>query len=154
MKKALIVLYSYHHNNTAKIADVIAKTLSAEVKPPQNVDPAELQNYDIVGFGAGIDSGHHYAQVLNFAESLPTVNGNPAFIFSTSGIYNPKKMLKDHTALRDILLVKGYSIIGEFGCKGLDTVSFLKHIGGLNKGRPNEKDLQAAKDFANNLLNF
>ena len=33
--KALIVVLSYHHGNTAKIADVIAQALDARVKTPQ-----------------------------------------------------------------------------------------------------------------------
>jgi flavodoxin len=152
MSKNLVIVHSYHHNNTQKIAEVLAQTLSADLKEPQDVDVATLQSYELVGFGAGIDSGHHYASVLTLAESLLDANGKKAFIFSTSGIWTEKKMVKDHAALRDILLAKGYSIIGEFGCKGHDTVSFLKLFGGLNKGRPNETDLQAARDFAGRLL--
>jgi len=32
--KSLLVLYSYHHNNTEKIANVFAKVLDAQIKTP------------------------------------------------------------------------------------------------------------------------
>jgi Flavodoxins len=63
--KSLIVVYSYHHKNTQKIADAIAEVLGAEVKSPQDAVPEEIQSYDLVGFGSGIDSGKHYARCSN-----------------------------------------------------------------------------------------
>ena len=58
--KTLIVVYSYHHNNTQKVAEVFAKVLDAQIKTPQQINPEELQDYDLVGFGSGIDSGKNY----------------------------------------------------------------------------------------------
>ena len=49
-KKTLLVLYSYHHHNTEKIAKVFSEVLDAEIKIPQQVNPEELQEYDLVGF--------------------------------------------------------------------------------------------------------
>ena len=54
-------------------------------------------------------------------------------------------------ALRARLLKKGFDIIGEFRCRGFADYGFLKIFGGTNKGRPNGKDLQEAKDFARKL---
>ena len=34
--KSLIIVYSYHHNNTEKIANVMAEELKAEVKYPKD----------------------------------------------------------------------------------------------------------------------
>ena len=87
-----------------------------------------------------------------FAERLPACDGKKAFIFSTAGIYKEKKMLKDHGALRYILLAKGFVIAGEFSCLGHDTVAFLKWFGGINKGRPNAEDLTRAEIFAQGLI--
>ena len=66
--KSLIVVYSYHHNNTQKVAEVFAKVLDAQIKTPQQTDPEELQDYDLVGFGSGIDSGKNYKELLDFAD--------------------------------------------------------------------------------------
>ncbi|MCL5876705.1 MAG: flavodoxin family protein [Candidatus Bathyarchaeota archaeon] len=149
--KALLVVYSYHHQNTQKIAEVFAKVLDAEIVTPQQADPTALEAYDLVGFGAGIDSGKHYKELLDFADQLPQVEGKKAFIFSTSGVSNTKYKAKIHTKLRETLQKKGYTIVDEFNCHGFNTNSFLKHIGGMNKGRPNQEDLQAAETFAQRI---
>jgi flavodoxin len=147
----LLVVYSYHHNNTQKVAEVFARVLGAEIVTPQQADPNSLGGYDLVGFGAGIDSGRHYKQLLDFADQLPNAEGKKAFIFSTSGVSNPKYKAKIHTALREKLEAKGYLILDEFNCHGFNTNSFLKAFGGMNKGCPNEEDLKAAEEFARKI---
>ena len=52
--KNIIILYSYHHNNTEKIAKVFAKVLDAQIKTPEQIDPEKLLEYDLIGFGSGI----------------------------------------------------------------------------------------------------
>ena len=37
--KSLVIVFSYHHGNTEKIAHTIANVLGAEVKTPQQVLP-------------------------------------------------------------------------------------------------------------------
>src|SRR3972149_11429505 len=149
--KSLIVVFSYHHKNTQKVAEVMAKVLDAPMKSPQETSSDELKKYDLIGFGAGIDSGKHYKELLDFADALPQVTDEKAFIFSTSGVTGEKKLVKDHSALRGKLQSKGYLIVDEFQCKGFNTNSFLKYFGGINKGRPNEEDLKHAEEFAQNL---
>jgi flavodoxin len=149
--KTLLIVYSYHHNNTQKIAETFAQSLSATIVTPQQTDPAMLQQYDLIGFGAGIDSGKHYKPLLDFADQLPSVEGKKAFIFSTSGVSNPKYKTKIHTALREKLQAKGYLIVDEFNCHGFNTNSFLKAFGGMNKGRPNSEDLEKAEEFVLSL---
>jgi flavodoxin len=149
--KSLLIVFSYHHNNTEKIAKIFANTLGSPIKTPQQIDPEEIKLYDLVGFGAGIDSGKHYRELLDFADALPQVTDKKAFIFSTSGMTGEKKLAKDHLALREKLQSKGYLIVGEFQCKGFNTNSFLKYFGGINKGRPNEEDLKNAEAFAEEL---
>ncbi len=149
--KSLIVVYSYHHNNTQKVAEVMAKVLDTQVKSPQETNLEELNHCDLVGFGAGIDSGKHYRELLEFADSVPQVTDKKALIFSTSGVTGEKKLAKDHLALREKLLSKGYLIVDEFQCKGFNTNLFLKYFGGMNKGRPNIEDLKRAEAFAEKL---
>ena len=150
--KAIIVVHSYHHGNTRKIADAIGKALNAEVKTITEIPPEAAAKYDLIGLGAGIDSGKHYVPLLDFVEAMTKASGQRAFIFSTAGIAGKeKKKLSDHKNLRDILCAKGYEILDEFACKGFNTNSFLKYIGGMNKGKPNAEDIKAATEFANNL---
>ena len=147
--KSLLILFSYHHKNTEKIAKVFAKILDAQIKTPQQVDPEELQEYSLIGFGSGIYDEKHHKTLLDLADRLPQVANRNAFIFSTSSNLEP--FAKFHYPLREKLQSKGYVIIDEFSCPGLNTNSFLGYLGGMNKGRPNAEDLKHAEEFALNL---
>ena len=149
--KPLLILFSYHHKNTEKIAKVFAKVLDAQIRGPQQVSPEKLQDYSLVGFGSGIYGEKHHELLLELADTLPRVTNKKAFIFSTSAIMGEAKVAKDHSLLREKLQSKGYTIVEEFACKGYNTNSFLKYFGGMNKGRPNAKDLKNAEQFAQNL---
>lgn len=148
----LIIVHSYHHNNTAKIASKFAEVLNAKVLSPEIVDIKNLQEYELIGFGSGIDSGKHYQPLLDLVDSLLEVNDKLCFIFSTSGVQGKLKVEKDHSLLRKKLQSKGYLVLDEFSCKGFNTNSFLKYFGGMNKGKPDEVDFKKAEEFALGLL--
>ncbi|UCE37490.1 MAG: flavodoxin family protein [Thermoplasmata archaeon] len=150
--KTILVLYSYHHMNTEKVAKVMAKVLDAQIKTPQEIDPKDLREYDLVGFGSGIYGEKHHKFLLDLADKLPHVANKKGFIFSTSAIMGKDKVAEDHATLRKKLQSKGYIIVDEFACKGFNTNSFLKYFGGMNKGRPNTRDLENAKEFAQKLI--
>ena len=137
--------------NTEKIAKVFAKVLDAQITTPQEIDSEKLEEYDLIGFGAGIDSGKHYKPLLDFADKLPQVTNKKAFIFSTAALTGEEKAAKDHSTLRKKLQAKGYVIVDEFQCKGFNTNSFMKYFGGMNRGRPNSKDLKNAEEFAQDI---
>jgi flavodoxin len=149
--RCLLVLYSYHHMNTEKVAKAMAKVLDAVIQWPDEVRPEDVPSYDLVGFGSGIYGERHHKTLLDLAERLPPVDGRRAFIFSTSAIMG-EKVSNDHRRLRERLESKGYVIVDEFACKGFNTNSFLRFFGGMNKGRPNAEDLGHAEEFAENLL--
>ncbi len=146
---ALIILFSYHHKNTEKVAQVISKAIGAEIKSPSEVDPNGVTNYDLVGFGSGVYFGKLHKAVLEFADKIPQVTHKKAFIFSTSG--RTGNMVKFHKQLKENLVAKGFEIVSELNVAGFDTYGLLKISGGLNKGRPNEDDLKQAEEFALNL---
>ncbi len=159
--RALVIVASYHHLNTERLACAIAGILGAEVRGPGEVAPDELGGFGIVGFGSGIYDAKHHESLLRLAATLPPAQGRKAFIFSTNGmpIAVAGKALvagnsaNSHGELRGRLVTAGYEIVGEFGCAGFNTNSFLKLFGGINKGRPNDEDLEDAKEFARRLLN-
>jgi flavodoxin len=156
-----LVLFSYHHNNTEKIAKSIAKVLDADIKKPQELNPGDLQKYDMIGFGSGMYDGKHHESLLELVDKLAQVTDKRAFIFSTYGIpgvfvksissQGEETALQQHLELREKLKSKGYKIAGEFGCPGFNTNSFLKRFGGINRGRPNAQDLKSAEMFAYKL---
>lgn len=149
--KSLLIVLSYHHGSTEKIANVFARVLGAQVKTPRQVRPEELLEYDLIGFGSGIYDGKHHMDVLELADRLPQVTHKKAFIFSTCSIPGEEEVAKAHSVLRDKLKSKGYVVVDEFSCRGFNTNSFLRHFGGLNKGRPNAEDLMHAETFASSL---
>jgi len=149
--RTLLVLTSYHHRNTETVAEVIADVLDAQIAAPQDVNSADLQDYAVLGFGSGIYGAKHHEAVLELANRLPLATGKRAFIFSTSAIINKGKATADHSVLREILESKGYTIVDEFSCRGFNTNSFMKYFGGMNRGRPNAKDLERARAFARKL---
>jgi flavodoxin len=157
--RCLVVAASQHHGNTEKVARAMAEALGAEVRQPRDVDPEALREYDLVGFGSGIDSDRHYPALLGLADALPMARRKMAFIFSTCGApaimageeYLRKYAEKSHAALRGKLVSRGYVIMGEYNCPGFNTNSFLRYFGGLNKGRPDARDLDGAGEFARGL---
>jgi hypothetical protein len=44
-KKVLLVLFSYHHKNTEKIANVFASVLNAQIQQSPQVDPEQILGY-------------------------------------------------------------------------------------------------------------
>jgi len=149
--KSLLILFSYHHKNTEKIAKVFAKVLDAQIKTPQQINPEDLQDCSLIGFGSGIYGAKHHEYLLDLADKISPVTNKKAFIFSTSAMMGKAKVAEDHSLLREKLQSKGYLIVDEFACKGFNTNSFMKYFGGMNKGRPNAEDLKHAEDFAQNL---
>jgi len=149
--KSLIILVSYHHNNTQKIAEVIAKVVNAEIKTPQQINLEELTQYDLVGFGSGIYFWKHHKDLLELVEKLPQQINKKAFIFSTSA--NTENAPKFHSLLREKLQLKGYKIVDEFNCAGFNTWGPLKLVGGTKRDRPNAEDLRHAEEFALKLKN-
>jgi flavodoxin len=153
--ESLLVLFSYHHNNTEKIAKVFAKVLDSQIKTPQQINPEELQKFGLIGFGSGIYGAKHHDLLFELVDKLPRVTNRKAFIFSTSGVtikFAINNSIDDpHLPLREKLQSKGYIIVDEFNCGGFNTNSFLKLFGGMKRGRPNAEDLKHAEEFAQKL---
>ncbi len=147
--KVLIVYSSMHHKNTEKIAHAIAEVLNADLIETKNAKPEDVLKYDLIGFGSGIYMFKHHKSLFKFIKNLKVVNEKKAFIFSTSGSLNGKKF---HKKLREELTKKGFKIIDEFNCLGWDTFGLLKLIGGINKGKPDETDIENARNFARELI--
>jgi len=144
MMKVLIIYISIHYGNTERIAEAMAEVLNAELLKPSEIESDTLSEYDLIGFGSGSYFWRHHKELLNLVKETPRLH-KKAFIFSTRG-GGPAWL--SHRELKKTLLSKGFDVVGEFSCKGFDTFGALKLIGGINKGKPDEKDLAAARRFA------
>lgn len=151
MTKALVMYISIHHGNTEKVAEIIAVHLGADLLRVGEADAGKLGQYDLIGFGSGVYFGKHHRTLLDFVGTLPVLRNKKAFIFSTSGLRRIRFVHDFSKPLRAKLQHKGFDIVGEFSCRGLDTFGATIIVGGINRGRPNEEDLKQAEDFARAL---
>ncbi len=152
---SVIVCTSVHHGNTHVVAEAMASATGGWVLRPGDEAHEAIHNADVAGFGSGIFFGSHHRDLLQFAGSLNPVQGCGAFLFSTSGTGHriPRLIGVDyHRKLRRILQRKGYTIVGEFDCRGFDTYGPWGRLGGIAKGHPNNTDLKRAFRFAHDLI--
>lgn len=149
--KSLIVCASRSHGNTRRVADRMAEVLDAEVVTPESVDPAAIPEYDVVGFGSGVYHTMVDARLRTLIRHLPVVDHRTrAFAFCTSGV--PVSPVWDYNRpVRDRLEQKGFEVIGSFSCPGFDTGWPFGFIGGINRARPDARDLDRAATFASRV---
>ena len=141
--KILLIVKSTHQQNTLKIAEAMSEVAPLTVVELENVKSYNLSEYDIIGFGSGIYYGKHDKELIEFVETLKDINFY-SFVISTSGTNNFEKYSK---ALVKSLENQNKTVLGTFGCKGLDKFFIFKLFGGLNKDHPNEADFDAAQQF-------
>lgn len=145
----LIICESVHKGNTQKVARAMAGVLKADVIRPCYVDLGTLEKYDLIGFGSGIYFARHHGEIFKLIEKIDNLN-KKVFVFSTAAMMLTPLF---HGAIRKALKKADCEVVGEFCCKGFDDFGILKPIGGIHKGRPNEEDIENARDFAKALLN-
>lgn len=143
-----IVVTSTHHGNTLRVAEAMATVMRAELLTPEQVTADQLSDYDLVGFGSGIYFGRHNPSLRRLVTSSAQLPPS-AFVFSTAGL--PWLWRLFHWPLRHVLEKRGCCVIGEFSCRGWDTVGPLFLMGGINRHHPDDRDLQRATEFANRL---
>jgi flavodoxin len=91
-----------------------------------------------------------HPRLWKLVRRLPRGEGIRVFTFFTSG--GPELPLLGYSRrIHRQLASKGFDVLGSFSCRGLDTVGPLRLIGGVNKGRPNDADLDRAAAFATQL---
>lgn len=148
--KSLLVCVSVSNGSTRRVADQMAEVLGAEVVEPESVDVDSLGDYDLIGFGSGVYLMAVHPRLWKLVARLPRGDGRKVFTFFTSG--GPELPLLGYSRrIRQALASKGFDVVGSFSCRGLDTVGPLGLIGGVNKGRPNDEDLDRAAAFASRL---
>lgn len=132
------VRYYTKTGNTKKLADAIAKVLGVEALPISTpIDKA----VDILFLGNSYYAFSIDPEVIKFIDSLNKDMVGKIVNFGSAAMLNStwKKVKKESDKVGISLDER------EFHCKG--------EFKGLHKGRPNEEDLMAAKDFAKKFLN-
>lgn len=145
--KSLVIVVSVHHGNTLRVAQAIGEVLGCTVCEPETVAPEDVLACDLVGFGSGIYFGRFHRRLVHFVRSFPSIEGKRAFVFSTSG-FGRKEY---NRSFERMLTEKGFTVMGSFACRGYDTFGLLWILGGINKGKPAEEELEDARRFARSL---
>ena len=165
----ILVTYFSQSGNTEKVAQSIwegCEGQEVQIKPIKEVDPTSLGDYDLIFLGSGIYASRVSKTLVDLivaATELP-----PKFVFFNT--HASKVAYQDGFKLVKEKIGEDSEIIAEFDCCGdnigipeamrnsmLDRLPPEKrkeaeeHQKWL-KGRPNEEDLQNAKEFAQDLL--
>ena len=146
--KTIILYASTHHGNTKKIVQAMAKCLAADVVDiTKNIQP-DISAYDVVGLASGVYFHSLHESIRKFIDNASFDGKQKAFLVDTCGV-GYRDYAKD---AKKALKAKGVSCLGSFQCRGYDTFGVFGKIGGIAKKHPNEKDLENARIFAQNLM--
>ena len=148
--KKLIIYSSVHKGNTEKVAKAMAEAIKADLVNVKGANAVKIEDYDLIGFGSGIYGGMPDAAMMGFIEKLPGHLGIKAFVFITCGF----ERSRENRIMQQELRKKGFEVIGDFACRGFTDYGLLKIVGGVSKGRPNERDLLDAKNFALRFIEY
>ena len=120
--------------NTRKVADAIAEEMGITTK---DITPGLTDDAKFLFLGSGTYGGKPGDAMMKFIESMD-FSGRKVAIFGTSaGLAGGQKMI---AVMTDALTKKGATIAGAYHCRGK---MFL-----INRGHPNDEDLENAKKFA------
>jgi flavodoxin len=146
---AAIVYETYHHGNTKRVAEAMAEAIGADLVHLRQRPKADLREYAVVGIGSGIYHSKHAETIIAFVGRARFRPGARVFVFSTAGV--PFLPSIWHRALKNQLQGRGVPVSGELCLPGHDSYAIFGMIGGINRGRPNDDDLERARAFARTM---
>ena len=131
------VRYYTKTGNTKRLAEAVAKAVGVEALPLSS--PIE-EPVDILFLGNSYYAFSIDPEVRKFIQLLPADKVGRIVNFGSAAMLNSTlKKVKAEAAKRGIAVDDR-----EFHCKG--------EFKGIHKGRPNDKDLSAAADFARKIV--
>jgi len=148
MSTCLIAYFSLG-GTTARVAESIATGLRADeyqvdlcnIKDAKPPDPG---GYDLLGIGLPAYYFSPPVNVMDYLNSLPDLNGLPAFVFVVHGTLPGDT----GTITRRLLAQKGAKDAGYFQCHGADFfLGYLKEGYFFSPDHPTEKELHEAEEF-------
>lgn len=153
MSKSLIVYFSLG-GTTARVAESIAAGLRAaeyqvDLWNMKDAQPPGLGGYDLVGIGGPAYYFRPSFSVMDYVNSLPNLEGLPAFVFALHGTY-----LGDAgNAVRHALAQKGAQEVGYFHCYGADFfLGYLKEGYLFSPEHPTAEELARAEEFGRKVV--
>lgn len=147
MPKTLILYRSPHHGNTKKLLDAIVKAHPDVVLAKAGEDMVDASPYDLIGIASGVYNSKLHRTVRKALEGL-NGSGKKAFAIYTCG---DKEGHKYGERYMDLLRSRDFAPAGFYWSVAWDSFGPLRLIGGVNKGRPNEDEIQGAVKFYEGL---
>ena len=148
MEKICIVYDSMHNMNTEKLVLSLKENYNGvDIIKVNNFDINAMDNYPEIVLASGIYWGRFSKNIEELLDKILDSDVKNLFFIYTSGIGKvryEKKLIKR-------LKEKNKICLGIFSCKGFDNYGPFKLIGGINKGKPNEKDTQNLIIFFKNI---
>jgi len=140
-----LVIYHTRTQNTAQVAQVIANALKADLMLVERVTEQDLRGRPLIGLGSGIYWTRLDSRIYATASRLP--RDATIFTFATSGFR--QQLFVDFYQLRIKKRMARYDIqtVGHWHCPGCDKHPLTRWMG-LSRGRPDSRDLDAARSFA------
>lgn len=130
------VRYYTQTGNTKRLAEAIAKELGVEALP---IDTPINEKVDVLLLGNSYYAFTIAPEVSTFVSGLSKDKVGRIINFGTAAM-----MKSTYKKVRSVASTVGIPVLDkEFHCKG--------EFKGMNKGRPNEDDLNAAREFARNI---
>ena len=168
--KILITFFS-NTGNTEKVANSLKDGLTdhdVDMIPVKDVEPRTLNSYDIVFLGSGVYASRIDKSVLTMIKNaVPDLPAKLAYFCTHMSLNLYQKPFK---RINNIVKEHDCEIIGKFDCVGENLgIPLETQLGMLDKlpedqrekaikdmekmkGRPNEMDLENAKNFAISLV--
>jgi flavodoxin/ferredoxin len=146
--KCLIAYYS-QHGTTAQVAERIAEGLRAaqyqvDLHSIKHDRPTPIDDYSLVGIGSPVYFCTMPLNVRAYLNSLPQLNGVPAFVFVLHGS-DPGAT---STMIRRALVRKGARDLGFYRCFGAElNYGFLNRGYLFSPGHPTTEELAQAEAF-------
>lgn len=133
----IAVRYYSSTGNTKKLADAIAQAVQAEVL---TVDHPLTEKADILFLGSAVYAFGIADEVKAFIEGLKKEEVGAVACFSTAAL-----LPSTYKQVSRLLRGKGITVLAdEYHCRG--------QFHAAHRGKPDEKDLQAAADFARRIV--
>lgn len=130
------VRYYTQTGNTKSLAEAIAQELGVQALP---ISTPVTEKVDVLFLGNSYYAFTIAPEVREFVAGLDKANVGKIINFGTAAMMN-----STYKKVRSVAATKGIPVLDrEFHCKG--------EFKGMNKGRPNEDDLKAARVFAQSI---
>lgn len=132
----IAIRYYTKTGNTKKLAEAIAQTVGCEAK---TVDEPLTEDVDILFLGSAVYAAGIDEAIKDFIKNI-TVNVGEVVNFSSAALLESTyKQVKNEVEAKGIKMSED-----EFHCRGAFKL--------IHRGRPNEKDLNDAQEFAKRVI--